>query len=121
MLCLSYFSDFSLHQHAIEEGIISELLSILKLKLNPKPTKRKQEEEVTTDTDELSQCPTHDRDEESVRRETVVVADEVGLVKPCVQCLQLLVLTSMEVRGRLASDATFLLGIFKGERVLLQN
>jgi hypothetical protein len=103
--------DFSLHQPAIEEGIICDLLSMFKLKLKPKPTRGGEEE--GRGADEWSQSP-RDRDEEGTQRETgVVVVDGVGFLKPCVQCLQLLSQTSAEVRGQLASDVSFLLDVVK--------
>ena len=112
-VCISFLPDFSLHQPAIEEGIICDLLSMFKLKLKPKPTRGGEEE--GRGADEWSQSP-RDRDEEGTQRETgVVVVDGVGFLKPCVQCLQLLSQTSAEVRGQLASDVSFLLDVVKGE------
>ena len=93
-------SDHSLHQPAIKEGIVIDLL---KLKLKPNWTQGVEEESVDGD----HQWP------EGGGSEGVTV-DPRGFLKPCVQCLQLLVQTSSEVRGQLACDVTFLKDLFKG-------
>ena len=100
--------DVSLHEIAVREGMLTIVLEIFKSRLpsqnQPQPGKKEKE------TGAIVGGATG----EGVREEEEVV-DCWGFVKACTQCLQLLVLTSCDIRSQLRNDTDLLLGLFQGQ------
>ena len=97
-----------MHQPAIEEGIVSVVLNIFKMKL--KPNNQSSSRVSNYDDEDINQHSDHTNEREG--EEEVEVK---GFWKVCVQCLQLLVLSNRELRNQLAMDAIFLMDLFRGE------
>ena len=99
--------DVSLHEIAVKEGMLTVALEIFKSRLpsqnQPQPGKKEKE------TGAIVGGATG----EGVREEEEV--DCWGFVKACTQCLQLLVLTSCDIRSQLRNDTDLLLGLFQGQ------
>ena len=91
--------DASLHEAALEEDTLSTVVYMFKLKLNLVDQTRVGAEEKRGEGEERG------GEEEE---------EHGGFWKACVQCLQLLALTSSDVRSQLSKDDCFLLGLFRG-------
>ena len=112
-----YITDVSLHGAAVEEGIVDELLDIFKPKLNPKQSGEREEEKLANDCrqaagEEGAAGGGGGRGGGGGKGERV---DSREFWKPCLQCLQRLVMTSAEVRSQLSGDECFLMEVFRGE------
>ena len=81
----SVATDPSLHASALEEGITTDLMLVLGVALQRKEGSEEQSKE-----------------------------EPPSLLKPCIQCLQLLVHSSTTLREELAADCSFLLDAFRG-------
>ena len=80
-------TDQSLHASALEDGITTDLMLVLSVALQRKEGSEQQGKE-----------------------------EPLSLLKPCTQCLQLLVQSSATLREELAADCSFLLDAFRGKQ-----
>ena len=81
-------TDQSLHASALEDGITTDLMLVLSVALQRKEGSEQQGKE-----------------------------EPLSLLKPCIQCLQLLVHSSATLREELAADCSFLLDAFRGKQI----
>ena len=94
---------------ALEEGTLSTVLHTLKLKLN-----LLDQEAGGGGVNKDRDCEGDESAEGGGRRGGEGEKEPRGFWKACAQCLQLLALTSSEVRRQLSEDDRFLLGLFSG-------
>lgn len=86
-LIFSVATDQSLHASALEDGITTDLMLVLSIALQRKKGSEQQGKE-----------------------------EPLSLLKPCIQCLQLLVHSSATLREELAADCSFLLDAYRGKQ-----
>lgn len=86
-LLFSVTTDQSLHASALEDGITTDLMLVLSVALQKKEGSEQQGKEKP-----------------------------LSLLKPCIQCLQLLVHSSATLREELAADCSFLLDAYRGKQ-----
>ena len=96
--------DCQLYGPALEQGVSTEVLNLLKMALTIPDTGNNGSSSSSSSSSSSQEGPPA----------TARCSNEEALLRPCFQCLQLLAGCSAELRRELASDSTLLLDILRG-------
>ena len=89
IISISWFSDKTLHEQALEEGLSNHLFGIIRSTLS-----------------HMDQSMGHSREGEG---------QGVGLLQPCLECLLALVSAGDGTRAELRNSPSFLISLFTGQ------
>ncbi len=101
--------DFSLHGPAIAEGIVTDLREVFSAALQS-------HQRTVPDSDGDGEGGGEEEEEEGGEREEGGKREggAIGILRPCIQCLQLLTRSQGGLREELSSEGDFLLDTFRG-------